>query len=600
MDNFIVSARKYRPATFDTVVGQQHITVTLKNAIKNKQLAQAFLFCGPRGVGKTTCARILAKTINCEHLSENIEACGQCDSCRSFQNGHSFSIHELDAASNNSVEDIRNLIDQVRIPPQTGKYKIYIIDEVHMLSQQAFNAFLKTLEEPPAYAIFILATTEKHKILPTILSRCQIFDFNRIKVVDMANHLVSIADREGVTYDRDGLHIIAQKADGGLRDALSMFDQIVSFSNKEVSYQAVIDNLNILDYDYYFRLTDAIIEEDSAAALLIFDEILARGFDGSHFIHGLAAHLRDLLVAKDPATLKMLDTSDTIRKRYLEQSQHVSPGLLLSALNIANHCEVNYRTSKNQRLQVELALLKMCHVASAIQLAKNGASLPQASAAEKKKSTLTSAPTESSLPARSNMGSTPVSPSQPSPALDIGQRPQQITKNPPTGNPSPKPRTWGDVKLSNVIPDLNNILADKPVDEVSTDEPELLQGTERQPFDHELLLQHWHALADKLKGENKINLFTLMTANAPQLQPDFKIGVVIENPIQQDLLSVSKVDILNELRTSLRNFAIDLVPIKVQNNTTRKPYTAQEKYQAMVAKNPTLDVLRKAFNLGLE
>ncbi len=594
MDNFIVSARKYRPVTFDSVVGQQHITVTLKNAIKNKQLAQAFLFCGPRGVGKTTCARILAKTINCEHLGDDLEACGQCDSCRSFQQGNSFSIHELDAASNNSVDDIRSLIDQVRIPPQTGRYKIYIIDEVHMLSQQAFNAFLKTLEEPPTYAIFILATTEKHKILPTILSRCQIFDFNRIKVADMANHLASIADKEGVSYDRDGLHIIAQKADGGLRDALSMFDQIVSFSNKEVTYQAVIDNLNILDYDYFFRLTDAIIQEDSATALLIFDEILAHGFDGSHFIGGLGSHFRDLLVAKEPATLKLLDTSDTIRQRYLQQSQQVSPGLLLSALNIANHCEVNYRTSKNQRLQVELALLKMCHISAAIQLAKNGPPQPLAEAAEKKKPTLTQAPVDSR---QSSVDSH-------RPEVEtVAQRPVAADHRQPNADAQPaalKPRSWGNVKLSNVIPDLNNILADKQVDEETTDEPELLSGTERQPFDHETLLQYWHALADKLKAENKINLFTLMTANAPQLQPDFQIGVVIENPIQHDLLSSSKIDILNELRTNLRNFAIDLIPMEMKNDTARKPYTAQEKYQAMAAKNPTLDVLRKTFNLGLE
>src|SRR5690606_21571739 len=301
--------------------------------IKNSQLAQAFLFCGPRGVGKTTCARILAKTINCQHLSSEIEACGTCDSCKSFQNGNSFSIHELDAASNNSVDDIRSLIEQVRIPPQTGKYKIYIIDEVHMLSTQAFNAFLKTLEEPPAYAIFILATTEKHKILPTILSRCQIFDFNRIKVEHIAGHLANIANKEGVAYDQDGLHLIAQKADGGLRDALSMFDQIVSFSNKNVSYQAVIDNLNILDYDYYFKLTDAILAEDSVNALLVFDEVLSNGFDGSHFISGLASHFRNLLVGKDASTLKLLEVSENIRQRYLEQAQQAEVVLLLSALN---------------------------------------------------------------------------------------------------------------------------------------------------------------------------------------------------------------------------------------------------------------------------
>ncbi|MEO6850555.1 MAG: DNA polymerase III subunit gamma/tau, partial [Mucilaginibacter sp.] len=307
MENFIVSARKYRPSTFESVVGQQHITNTLKNAIKNNQLAQAFLFCGPRGVGKTTCARILAKTINCENLQPNGEACGVCNSCVSFQNGNSFSIHELDAASNNSVDDIRSLIEQVRIPPQTGKYKIYIIDEVHMLSLAAFNAFLKTLEEPPHYAIFILATTEKHKILPTILSRCQIFDFNRIRVEDMARHLASIAEKEQISYEADGLHIIAQKADGGLRDALSMFDQIVSFSDGNVTYRTVIDNLNILDYDYYFSIIDSLLKEDTAGTLLLFDEILSKGFDGSHFISGLSEHFRNLLVSKDTVTLKLLE-----------------------------------------------------------------------------------------------------------------------------------------------------------------------------------------------------------------------------------------------------------------------------------------------------
>ena len=369
MENFIVSARKYRPATFETVVGQQHITGTLQNAIKNNQLAQAFLFCGPRGVGKTTCARILAKTINCTNLTPEQEACGTCESCISFQTGHSFNFHELDAASNNSVDDIRSLIEQVRIPPQAGKYKIYIIDEVHMLSANAFNAFLKTLEEPPSYAIFILATTEKHKILPTILSRCQIFDFNRIQVEDIATHLNKIAIREQIAVEADGLHIIAQKADGGLRDALSMFDQIVSYTNKNLTYKSVIDNLNILDYDYYFKLTDYLSNGDVSNTLLLFNEILNHGFDGNNFINGLASHFRNLLVGKDALTVQLLEVSENIKQKYLSQSKSADLGFILTALNLANACDLIYKNSKNQRLQVELALIKMCHIPSVIQLA---------------------------------------------------------------------------------------------------------------------------------------------------------------------------------------------------------------------------------------
>src|SRR5699024_4921559 len=387
MSDFIVSARKYRPVTFDSVVGQKHITGTLKNAINNNQLAQAFLFCGPRGVGKTTCARILAKTINCENITAEIEACGECSSCKSFQQGTSMSIHELDAASNNSVEDIRTLIEQVRIPPQTGKYKIYIIDEVHMLSTAAYNAFLKTLEEPPSYAIFILATTEKHKILPTILSRCQIFDFNRIKVEDMAGHLEDIARKEQVQYEKDGLYMIAQKADGGLRDALSMFDQIVSFSDKKVTYRAVVDNLNVLDYDYYFKITDHIAQENVPDTLLVFDEIISGGFEGNHFISGLASHFRNLLISKDPKTVQLLEVSENIKKKYLEQSSALSTGLLLSALNIANHCEVNYRTSNNKRLQVELALMKMYHIASALLLSDKPIESPASEVKKKRQKT---------------------------------------------------------------------------------------------------------------------------------------------------------------------------------------------------------------------
>lgn len=369
MENFVVSARKYRPGTFNSVVGQSHITTTLKNAIKNNHLAQAFLFCGPRGVGKTTCARILAKTINCQNLQQDIEPCNECDSCKSFNVGNSMNIHELDAASNNSVEDIRNLVDQVRYAPQAGKYKIYIIDEVHMLSNQAFNAFLKTLEEPPSYAIFILATTEKHKIIPTILSRCQIFDFNRILVDDITQHLQFISDKEAIETEYEALHLIAQKADGALRDALSIFDLIVTFSSgSKVTYQSTIDNLHVLDYDYYFRITDALFEENIAECLLIFDEILKKGFDGHNFIVGLSEHFRNLLVCKDKATVKLLQVSENVQKKYLSQAANSSISFLLTALNIANLCDLNFKSSKNQRLHVELTLMKMAHIPSVMQL----------------------------------------------------------------------------------------------------------------------------------------------------------------------------------------------------------------------------------------
>lgn len=361
MENFVVSARKYRPSTFDTVVGQSHITTTLKNAIKNNHLAQSFLFCGPRGVGKTTNARILAKTINCLAITADIEACDVCESCKAFNDNASFNIHELDAASNNSVDDIRNLVDQVRYPPQgNSKYKIYIIDEVHMLSNAAFNAFLKTLEEPPKYAIFILATTEKHKIIPTILSRCQIFDFNRIQVKDIADHLAKIAGKENIKTEHQALHLIAQKADGGLRDALSMFDLIVTFSsNNSVTYDTVIENLHILDYDYYFKITDALYSQQVASCLVLFDEILRKGFDGHNFIVGIAEHFRNLMVCKDAITLKLLEVSPDVQAKYRDQAVNVSLSFIMSALNISSHCDINYKTSKNQRLHVELALMKM-------------------------------------------------------------------------------------------------------------------------------------------------------------------------------------------------------------------------------------------------
>jgi len=364
MDNFVVSARKYRPVTFRQVVGQKAITSTLLNAIKSNHLAQAFLFTGPRGVGKTTCARIMAKTINCENLTENYEPCDKCESCTSFNNSASFNIHELDAASNNSVDDIRNLVDQVRIPPQIGKYKVYIIDEVHMLSQAAFNAFLKTLEEPPAYAKFILATTEKHKILPTILSRCQIFDFKRIKVEDIAEHLSYVAKSESIDAEVEALNIIAQKSDGALRDALSTFDQIVSYSGDKLSYKSVIENLNILDYEYFFRVTDAIVNSNIPDLLLIFDEIIENGFDGQNFIIGLGNHLRNLLVLKNQSTLQLLLASEKQKENYLAQANNCSSALLINALDICNKADLSYKASNNKRLHIEIALMQLAKLSN--------------------------------------------------------------------------------------------------------------------------------------------------------------------------------------------------------------------------------------------
>jgi DNA polymerase III subunit gamma/tau len=370
MENFVVSARKYRPQLFDSVVGQSHITTTLKNAIRTNHLAQAFLFCGPRGVGKTTCARILAKTINCQNLTQEAEACGQCESCVSFQNNASFNIHELDAASNNSVDDIRNLIDQVRYPPSSGKYSIYIIDEVHMLSTSAFNAFLKTLEEPPSYAIFILATTEKHKILPTILSRCQIFDFNRIQISDMTEHLANIAAKEGIIAELEALELIAQKADGGLRDALSMFDLNVTFSKDNVlKYGEVLDNLHILDYDYYFKMTDALLKSNISETFLLFDEILKKGFDGHQFIVGLLEHLRNLMVCKDPVTVRLLQVSNSVQQKYLAQSAEAPYSFLMSGLSVGATCDMNYKAAKNQKLHVEICLLKLANISNVLNLA---------------------------------------------------------------------------------------------------------------------------------------------------------------------------------------------------------------------------------------
>ena len=598
MENFIVSARKYRPVLFESVVGQQHITNTLKNAIKNNQLAQAFLFCGPRGVGKTTCARILAKTINCINHTDTHEACGVCESCISFQNGNSFNFHELDAASNNSVDDIRNLIDQVRIPPQAGKYKVYIIDEVHMLSQSAFNAFLKTLEEPPSYAIFILATTEKHKILPTILSRCQIFDFNRIKVEDMAKHLARIAKKEEVTFDMDGLHLIAQKADGGLRDALSMFDQIVSFSNRAVTYQAVIDNLNILDYDYYFKLTDFLLTQNTPASLLLFDEILNNGFDGNHFITGLASHLRNVLVCKDPSTVQLLEVSENIKQKYLEQAQKSPSSFLLSALNISNQCDLNYRISKNQRLQVELTLIKISHLSHALQLSQTENVQLLTEQLKKKPENLIAEDQVEYRASPHQKVATIIIPE----IGEILQIPQEaeIIATQEKAAPLKTGKSLLNKGHSNpLIPNLNNPSGIKLSQEKDV-EVEELKGNEKEDFNQENFIKAWATYSGIAKAENKMNLVALMDNYIPTLKDNFLIEIQVENKLQENELTNQKTDLLNYLRPQLRNYAIQIESIIVEQMENKKPYTSTDKYHFMVKKNPKLEEFRKAFNLDLD
>src|SRR5215510_51568 len=385
MDKFIVSARKYRPQLFNTVVGQSHITTTLKNAIKNDQLAHAFLFCGPRGVGKTTCARILAKTINCENQTKDGEACNKCNSCISFNEGTSLNIHELDAASNNSVDDIRTLVEQVRFAPQAGKYKVYIIDEVHMLSSSAFNAFLKTLEEPPSYAIFILATTEKHKILPTILSRCQIFDFKRITTNDTVEHLQEICDKEEIKAEKAALQLIAQKSEGCMRDALSILDKIVSFTNGEVNYQNTLEHLNILDADYYFKLTECMLQQDLSGAMLLYDDINRKGFEGDMVLNGFSEFIRNLLVCKDEKSAELLEAVEGFREKYISTAKNISAAYLVSALNILNETEINYKSARNKRLHVELALIKLCYLQQAIELVNEENGVSKKKLAEKAK-----------------------------------------------------------------------------------------------------------------------------------------------------------------------------------------------------------------------
>lgn len=583
MENFIVSARKYRPATFNTVVGQAHITNTLKNAIKTEHLAHAFLFCGPRGVGKTTCARILAKTINCTNRTAETEACDKCESCESFNSGASLNVFELDAASNNSVDDIRNLVDQVRFAPQLGTHKVYIIDEVHMLSSAAFNAFLKTLEEPPKHAIFILATTEKHKIIPTILSRCQIFDFNRIQIEDIANHLAYIAGNENITAEKDALHIIAQKADGALRDACSIFDQIVSFAGNNVTYKAVIDNLNILDYDYYFKVTDAILTENISSALLIFNEILNNGFDGHNFIAGMGDHFRNLLVGKDPETLQLLEVGTNIRDKYKEQSAKCSLPLLVKGLTILNKTDINYKSSKNQRLQVELSLMQLCSLNSIGMEAekKNDILLkPRTSTAQN-----TSKPTASASVEKPKgeaiTSSIPIQ--KAAPVAEI----QTIVKKPIIKTSTPS-----------INQHLNN---EKKVDKtnvVTLEENNFSQL--KNVFTQQQLESVWEKYANSLKEKGKTNLATNLLNKKPQLKENFVVEFTINNKAIEESINEDKITFLGVLRKELNNYSIQLNLILIAKEDKTNLYTATDRYKRLSEKNPTLNSFRQKFDLDLE
>lgn len=597
MENFIVSARKYRPQTFDTVVGQMHITSTLKNAIRSNHVAQAYLFCGPRGVGKTTCARILAKTINCFDRTKDIEACDECDSCKSFNSGHSLNIYELDAASNNSVDDIRNLINQVSFSPQLGSHKIYIIDEVHMLSQAAFNAFLKTLEEPPKHAIFILATTEKHKIIPTILSRCQIFDFNRIRIEDTVSHLISISKKEKVKAEEDALHIIAQKADGAMRDALSIFDQMVSLSNGNISYKTVIDNLNILDYDYYFKITNAILAKNTSASLLIYNDILNKGFDGHNFLNGLAEHFRNLLVSRDEATLQLMETSTTIRDQYKVQSKNTELEFLLRGLNMLNKADAQYKASRNQRLLVELTLLQLCSLQGSASV------LSSKTPVEEKKNDILEKPAQEQATTKSYHAPIPVSTTETEPISAIETTKAVVPS--PAINSSIKNTASGKSSIKSVL-SISSMKNDKPLlSALSTDGKENgihspLEKSTQPGGQGTDLMSAWNVYAESLKKKNKINLYSTFTAKKPVLENDLTISFSVLNHVQEDEINSVKTDLLFFLRSEMNVAGLQLNILVDKNEVERKPYTGEEKYQRLAEKNPSVTKLRQQFNLEIE
>ena len=572
MDNYIVSARKYRPTTFESVVGQEALTQTLRNAIRTNHLAHAYLFCGPRGVGKTTCARIFAKTINCLTPTAENDACNQCESCAAFNEQRSFNIHELDAASNNSVDDIRSLIDQVRIPPQIGKYSVYIIDEVHMLSQGAFNALLKTLEEPPSYAIFILATTEKHKVLPTILSRCQVYDFSRITVADTIHHLQYVAKQEGVSVSEEALNVVAQKADGGMRDALSIFDQLVSFCGTTISYEQAIEVLNVLDTDYYFRLVDAALAGDVSSALLLLNEVLQKGFDAGHFVTGMAQHLRDVLVSKDAATVQLLETSEAIRQHYQEQAQRCNAKWLFNALDVMNTCDINYRTAKNKRLTVELALVKLCRLVEApIQEVQK----VQSSGVQK-------------VPQ-----SNPVVAPKPTPA------PKATAPAAPAPKPAPQPAAA--MPSLGSMPSLGNLgkISSQPKAETKPVQPTEEPKAERtSPFTADQLIDAWVGLNQHFKGEER--LLAMLSACQPTLVNPELCRITVANPWQKQEFAKFGKKVMDLVRNTLQNDLLKLQVDVAEFDRSQRAYTAADKYKLLAKQNPHLADLKAKLNLQLE
>ena len=568
MEQFIVSARKYRPKHFKDVVGQQAITNTLENAIKNNHLAQALLFTGPRGVGKTSCARILAKRIN-QQDAENAE-----------EEDFAFNIFELDAASNNSVDDIRSLTDQVRIPPQTGKYKVYIIDEVHMLSQAAFNAFLKTLEEPPAHAIFILATTEKHKIIPTILSRCQIFDFKRIGVLDAKNYLKTISEKENITAEDDALHIIAQKADGAMRDALSIFDRVVSFSGKNLTREAVTENLNVLDYDTYFGMTDLLLANKIPEVLNAFNVVLGKGFEGHHFINGLASHFRDLLVAKDKVTLELLEVGDNAKKKYLIQATAASIPFLMQAIQKANDCDLSYRASKNQRLLVELSLMQIASITF------DG---------EKKKSANYIIPAtffQSLSPTKKKIAKILVSKAETvkTPATAILEKPKPTLERPVLKNLGRLAKEPSKYSLKGF---------NKQKDTKKTAVQENFDNHPKDPFTEKKLQELWKSYVELLNKKGERSIASIIGTDIPTLGADFQISFTVPNKLMQDQFKKGRPKLMNFLREKLNNYGIAIVVLLNEAVEKKFAYTPDEKYKKLKEKNPLLEKLRQAFELDL-